>query len=336
MALPTVTKTWQYNVNQMMRTSTGTAAARYLADNRALLLAIKNGLIGFASSPWTVWGSSDGVGNFGNNDANDRWAAAANLIWANAGTNHSWIVLKQTNIAANYQICIDLIPTLVYDRATIAVSMTAGFGAAGGGVNGSATARPTATDEIVLQAASTFHQLSAGAAFDAVLHMMQSSDGQVTRFLAYNSAGTMGFYAGFEKPQNPVTGWTVPAVACWSRVPFTYANFNDVATGYYTYQIASSGLYCTSEAYINTMVGENRAGINDISPSEFFLSDIGLACEATAGGNRRGRHGKLFDAWWGSNQKQTGDTYPDSTARTLVQFSNIVVPWNGTVPRTIL
>jgi hypothetical protein len=55
-----------------------------------------------ASSYWTVVGSNDGVGNFSsggpvgntNNDGVDRWVSRANVIFANAGTNHSWIILK--------------------------------------------------------------------------------------------------------------------------------------------------------------------------------------------------------------------------------------------------
>lgn len=55
-----------------------------------------------ASSFWTVVGSNDGVGNFSsggpvgdtNNDGVDRWASKANVIFANSGTNHSWIILK--------------------------------------------------------------------------------------------------------------------------------------------------------------------------------------------------------------------------------------------------
>jgi hypothetical protein len=38
-------------------------------------------------------------------DGVDRWTTIANVIWANAGTAHSWIVLQNTTLG--YQVCID-------------------------------------------------------------------------------------------------------------------------------------------------------------------------------------------------------------------------------------
>lgn len=56
MALPTKAKTWQYNVNQAVALQ-----GSIIATSRRLWRTIKNSLIGFATLPWTVRGSSDSV-----------------------------------------------------------------------------------------------------------------------------------------------------------------------------------------------------------------------------------------------------------------------------------
>jgi hypothetical protein len=97
MALPTAVKTHQYDVN-VAYAALGTAAADY----KRLLRGIKNTLIGFASNAWTVVGSSSGIA--AGLDAVDRWSADSDLVQAAAGNAHSWIVLKQAQISANYQL----------------------------------------------------------------------------------------------------------------------------------------------------------------------------------------------------------------------------------------
>src|SRR5512146_2064622 len=100
MALPTKTKTWQFKVNQATKYQ-GTFAATF----QAVMFALKQSLITFALQPWTVVGSSDGA--TAGLDAVDRWSAANKLVQAADASAHSWIVLKQTGVAANFQVCID-------------------------------------------------------------------------------------------------------------------------------------------------------------------------------------------------------------------------------------
>ncbi len=55
MALPTLEKTWQFAVNQVV-----TATGSTLNDRRKALYNIKAAMTGFANNPWVVVMSSDG------------------------------------------------------------------------------------------------------------------------------------------------------------------------------------------------------------------------------------------------------------------------------------
>jgi hypothetical protein len=114
MTLPTLDKTggaaWQFNVNQ----DVGGYGVEH-EDCADLLYKIKQALTTFGSVPWTVWGSCDGAGGFGNNDLNDRWTADSTytkLKWAASGA-HSWIVLEQSGLGGA-QLCIDLLNANAY------------------------------------------------------------------------------------------------------------------------------------------------------------------------------------------------------------------------------
>jgi hypothetical protein len=323
MGLPTLDKTWLHNVNNILRT-TGTA----LGDNRQLLLAIKNAMIGFGSSPWTVRGSSSSVA--AGLDNVDRWAAVANLVWANAGSAHSWIVLKNTALGTNVELCIDLASTNSYSMAVVM-----SFGAAFTG--GSTTARPTSTDEVAIGSGISYNWHGLGTAtYDCVWHALHSTDGEATRIFvtAYNNVCAM--WASFDKVKSPPTGWAVPVVACWLDTGTNrntgnpqFAALNDYPLLYGRMSTGSMTLYGTAEGVYGSMVGEARYAYNDIS-SEWMLSPFGVASETP---NARGRHGTLYDLFWGAIYRQPGDTWPDDNTRQFVQVGHVVVPWNGTVPQ---
>ena len=328
MTLPVLDKTWQYNVNNILRT-TGTA----LGDNQKLVRAIKNAMIGFGLGAWTVRGSSNGASAWGLDNV-DRWAADVNLIWANAGTNHSWIVLKNTALGANVEVCIDLRSTTP-SRIDVVMSYAAPF------AGGSLSARPTsAGDEIYLtQGATTgyaYHNLGDNVTFDCVWHVLHSTDGQATRIFVSKYDNTCAMWANFDKVKNPASGWTVPVVGCWLDAGTSKNNgnpqfvaLNDFAFQYGRQAATSITLYSTSEGLYASMVGEERYSYNDIS-NEWALTPVGLASETP---NARGRHGTLYDLYWGSIYRQPGDTWPDDTSRQFIQVGHLVVPWNGTVPQ---
>ena len=168
MALPTLEKTWQFDVNQVTPT-----VGVLETDMDTMILKLKNSLIGFASTPWTVVRSSNGV----TVAASDLWSTIADLVHSSSA--RSWIVLKQTGCGGqgNLQICLDL-NSSAQNNHDLYVSWHAGFGA------GTTSARPTATDE-------TGFSLQWGSVTpgQTVLHVAQSSDGASTRvFLARDGA----------------------------------------------------------------------------------------------------------------------------------------------------
>lgn len=340
MAIPIVEKTWQYNVNIFLR-STGTA----ITDHQRLWRTFKDALISFGSNPWTIHYSCNSTTAGTAGDGVDWWTTNGSLIWNSTGSAHSWIVLKQANLAGgNFQFVLDLAASSAsYTYGVVAFSANAGF------TGGTTLARPTAADEVIIMASGsqiiTFPDGSSST-FDCILHVMQSTDGQCTRAfflhggadptsadaMEIGSSSTLAFIADY--PKAPVSGWTLPFVFSWivtsSSGPLI-ATLTDNAK-LYGYQAGSMPMYATSEMVEASMLGELWISYNEIS-GEWLLTPIGLVSE-TAG--KRGRHGTLFDAWWASGSK-IGDSYPNSSARTIVKIAGqLAVPWNGTIPRTHL
>ena len=129
MALPTLEKTWQILPNQQVGVITGglQEAVKYM------LLGVKDRLIGVTLGAWTVVGSSDS--SSANLSGTDLWVDKDDLVWNTAGNAHSWMVLRNTAIATNFEICIDLSQAASdFDNLTFVYSHTAGF--TGGSITG--------------------------------------------------------------------------------------------------------------------------------------------------------------------------------------------------------
>lgn len=316
MSLPTLVHTWQFNPNQAIAPQ-GSA----LATGRALMRAIVNSMVGFASTPWTVRGSSDSA--VGAMDNVNRWLADSNLVWA--GGAHSWIVLRQTGIHATFEICIDLNSGSV--NALTVVVATSGF------TGGSSTARPTATNEVVHITGQGWFQ---GTDIAYKLHAMQASDGSSTRIAVCSSSTLLSTFMQFDLPIDPVVGWTAPYVVTVRggvshAIALSTHNSSAAAHGYRT---VAMPLLFTAEAALGSILaltGSIGNVANEIN-SEWQLYPMGLACTTT--GNR-GRHGHLADIWWKPEGLGHGDTFPAGGTRTFVCFGGIILPWNGSVPALV-
>jgi len=322
MALPVLSKTWQYNVNQAI-----TAAGSVTATGQAIFLAIKNTLKGFGTLPWTVRGSSDSVA--AGMDAVDRWVAAGNLVGGNPAVAHSWIVLRQTGIATNYELCIDL-TDVGFSSQTIVISPSAAF------TGGSTTDRPTATDEIVLiNGGACWSNLDA----NHVIHGWQSTDGQCTRLVVWRASTNLCTFLMFDKPATSVTGWTNPSLGAWQAagagVPNLYSTLGHATASPFkgrgsttmTLAFTGEGAY-SSGTYMSqtTDIGTNP---NDFD-SNWPLFPIGLFSTTAA---HRGRHGTVSDLWWKPQSVgNAGDTFPNDATRLFVAFGDLIFPWNGSVP----
>jgi len=327
MALPALEKTYQFNVNNVIA-----AGADELENVRKVLLQIKNALIGFATLPWTVVGSSNAA--TAAMDAVDRWSVYTNLSWNTSAAARSWIVLKQTGLAANFQMLIALTSNAASNEhfCDIVISPASGFSGA------STTARPTAADEVVIHSgAATQGWIGnfAGTAFTTNTHVMKSTDSKVTRWFIC-SAGKVVSYFAIEQAADPVTGWTVPVVVT-SVVSVsttvdhpTYANLNDLNTAAAGFLATTKfGLYLTAEGFIAGMNGEQLAIVANEISSEWMMGPVGVVSTDVG---KRGRHGRLYDIWWGTTVHENGTTFPADTSRQFALFGDIIVPWNGSIP----
>lgn len=314
MALPTLVKTWigSYN-NQVV------AQGTTIDTNRALLVAIKNAMLGMAAAAWTCVYSCDSATAGTAGDGVDRWSSGASLVWAAAGSAHSWIVLKQSAVGSNFQVCISC-ENAGGTTLTIAVSKSAGFS------GGSATSRPTATDEQVVISAATFGGV--GTNVSARWTVQQSNDGQCTRVLLANNGVASGMWS-FEVPQNPVSGWITPYLA---GVVTTLTVGNLCAT-------TSTPLSFRHSTTNGTMFMQTEGNTSGIGPadgnygnaanqidSSWPMWPIGVASKTSG---VTGRHGSVFDMWLASTSRNSGDRYPAAGSGLFAQFGSIIVPWNG-------
>jgi len=287
------------------------------------MLAFKESLIGFSQNPWTVIGSCDAT-SFAM-DGTDYWVNAQDDVNWSTGA-HSWIVLQQAGISAKFQLCVDL-DVANYSDAIIVVSPTAGFGTANGGSDGSTTARPTATDEVVINNGLDWLHATA-TNYNVAMHVMQSTDGECTRvaWLFNNFVANAAF---FDKVKNPHPSWTEASVYSWYDGNFTetatYANYYDSST---RVTAAVSGtntdFYLASIGTSTDAWGQTMDAPNGLS-NEYEVYPIFLASLTTG---RRGIHGALFDFWWATETgPSAGDTYDGKKA---VQFGYFVWPWDTT------
>lgn len=335
MTLPSLDKTWQHNVNNL-RGNTGVN----LDDHKDIMFMIKQSLIGEtfggASLGWTgIWSvesssAGDGV-DFG---AGDRWASVSDIVWANAGVNHSWIVFRQT--ATGTEFCIDCSNTSSYN-ITIIWSPAARFGAAYGGTDGTATTRPTATDEIVTLNNNRWAG-GQSSPFAIRVHTMISTDGECTRVIAQirNNASLLWI---FDVVKNPVSGWTNPTIAVTQGS--TLIDSSVATYDWYTGAARINGVHGSLPMIMYMAVeGARFAELPSIgyivSPNDMDGSwpmfPVGLVSE-TAGA--RGRHGELFDFWFGTRSLDPGTAFPDDLTRQFVFFRDIIFPWDGSAPQVI-
>lgn len=336
LGLPEKDKTWQYYINKG-KPFTGTATT----DAAYMFLNMKIGLTTFSSNPWTVVYSCNGTTAGTAGDGVDRWGSdlsdTSNIVHgAGPANTRSWIVLKQTGIATNFQICIDLI----YGTSDMDVvySYSAGF------TGGTTTARPTATDEIVLT--SNYSIFDTGTTTNDIFHMMMSTDGQVTRMFMCSSDGLIYGILSFEVPKFPPTEWTTPHVCLCTFInssndTSTYdilckatqkANGAGAWTAFLnplTNTTEKIFLYLSTEGCFSDQVGNlDYAGVNQIS-GKYEMYPVGVLCTLAP---FRGRHGTLYDLWFIPQYIRSGTTFA-TTGSTYVSFGVLASPWDGsTIP----
>lgn len=326
MALPTLTKSWQFNVNNLL-TSQGSASATC----NQLMYNIVSAMTGFANSPWVVDYSCLTTGNVGTKgDGINRWTSGSALVWFTGGGQnlvaHSWIVLKQTGINSNYEILIDLQTSASSKTCCqILISPSAGF------TGGTAIVPPTASDSrVLIPFGSSTTNVSINLASDLQVRwsVMQSTDGTCTRMFAF-AGGAM--ISGFilDLPSNIMSGWTTPSYSYWAGMAsLTFLSNTIGAQNALVNQNTITGtaaLTCEGNMNGNT----TSPLINQLVPNDLDnnwpMLPIGIWSSTTG---MRGRLGTMNDIWAGSNSVSLGTTYPASGAQ-FIQVGNLIFPWNG-------
>lgn len=199
MSLPILEKTWQYSLNLQ-----NAIAGDGVIDIKDIFIQMKDAMVGFGSSPWTVVGSCNS--GSANMSGTDLLIVPGDIVHPTFfGPQFSWIVLEQPGWNSGAQVCFSFSAAGNY-------SIDVTFSLGGLFAGGTTTARPTATDEVVIGVNE--YWISDGAEPDRqyVVHVMQSTDGACTRILGCHS-GLVSCYMAFENIANPIDGWPQPAVA---------------------------------------------------------------------------------------------------------------------------
>lgn len=317
MALPTLEKTWQHDVNQVAGNTGGTPED----DHSDFYYKVKASFIGFASGQWTVTSSSgkNGGGALVVGLA-DYWLSRADIVFATG--SHAWIVM--TNSATGAQVCFDCILAAGEDTKV--------YFAPKGGYATTAlvdTARPTApVDEIYMGSLAGM----ASGNWNGKLHISMSTDGECTRLVLCRGGFATGFWF-FDSVKSPVIGWTYPQIALVLGAESTYdlpsyASLNDAAK-VKSYITAEFLMFMTCEGYGIYTLGK-RQTVADSQTGGWPMLPMGLYSITTG---HIGRKGALYDMWWGSITRITGDNYPNDASYQFAQFGDIILPWDGTLPQ---
>ncbi len=325
MALPTLTKTWQYEINYVA------SGASNEDKDRDAVLWMKNTLLGWALSPYTVAGSCDSVA-FGM-DGVDRWTSPSSLVWGTGA--RSWFVFNMP--VGGGQLCFEL---YLYPRyGTLVFSPDGLF------TGGSATARPTADDEVCTE---NYHWVDRAYTENRILlHMLQTTDGKECVFISIrNGAVKGGFIFGSVSHAEP--DWDLPyffwkqdAWGSDDRERFSYVELMDHANSVGGAKEASTGDagntfavdFCVEGDGPTAMVpiGEAHPGRNLIS-GKYPLAALSLmSTDALAAGVKC----LVPDLYVTAQPLKSGASFEDdpfTPEYKWIVFGNLVVPWNGTLP----
>ncbi len=338
MPLPTLDKTWQFATRNFYTTGV------QLDDLRSVLRWMKDQLKGFGLGAWTVDYSCDGVTAGVLADGVDRWDADTDLVFAAAGVAHSWIVLKQAGIAASFRLLLDLGVSTDARDINLYFSYTAGF------TGGTTTARPTATDEVLIPTFTNDNWISGGTT-NMLLAVAMSTDGQCTRFWQSQNAVTSGLWI-LDKPKNPPAGWAEPFVGfvcppsnTTHAVSPTDLNGSNPGKLRARHGSLTLNVGVSPDGWLGVgpyTLHEHIVSDNDITavaapPGERFLEPASIASDTPGG---RGCLGVLFDLWLhphgtAAGVAMFGSTYPDDLGYDLIALGTLVHPWNGTQPYVV-
>jgi len=171
MALPTLAKTWSFDVNNAVLGGGSSWPPHHLQ--------MKNKLVGFGHG-WVVAGSGGaGAGGGGGMDSVDRWVVSGDITIGSTSvtTGNSWMVLQNDNIAVGFQLL------MTPSKTGGGWTSISNFRVSPSGLytGGAQTTCPTATDEFNLVQNETTGITN--GALGCATHLWMSTDGECTRIL---------------------------------------------------------------------------------------------------------------------------------------------------------
>jgi hypothetical protein len=342
MADPDIQKTWEFEVNGLALQNNAQASTTAHQDRREMMLGIKQRLTNTGSfstftTPWTVQSSSDGHTNA---SAADHWGDIDDLVWRDEdvpGNNFSWIVLRQTGIGATFELLIACESDSVGDDGS---QIYAAVSVGGWNTDGNLTTIPTPVtpgDFRVIRNDDGTSQGYWGSGTDAGSptggyrwHVMMSSDGECTRVITFANTVNLGVWI-FDKPDNPVTGWTDPYVAViqatnsFSTTQASYTLFNAAAAMKGRFSGADTTMFLSTEGLANTSVGQAITTRNQLD-NTWAVSEMGIASQTAT---FTGHMGQMFDLWWGPATTVSGRYYPQGLTKLYVNVGSMIFPWDG-------
>lgn len=323
MSLPSLVKTWNYDVNNVVTHTTTEEQSQKLGYN------LKEALV---AAGWSVIASSDKVAVKNVGDASpDLWTDYTKIIREVSGA-HSWCAIYNSTLDVTF--LIDCLASYDYNYD---------FYFIGGTLNadGTTSIRPTSVSGV-----EKFYSnkvVAPGHSYGATQvawHCEWSSDNLAFRFIVRSNGSQSGsFTLLIQRPSNAPDLWIDPVIiTIESQVN---ADILWTETHYYNLDTHLAALingvfynvYISSEAFYNgDMPASMGIGVNpnDLSSDNgYLLCPMGLiGVDAGA----RGSLGRIDDLFWRPLTMVVGDTMPGNGDKTFICFGDWVLPWNGSVP----
>lgn len=321
MALPILSKTWQWSVNRL--TSNAYSASVGANAPSHVAWTIKEALTSMPLNPWVVAGSSDAV--TGGMDGVDRWTDYTKIKGYTGA--HSWIVLTQPGWNGGAQILFDFaLETANYQRQAIRMLSPGGLF-----TGGSNTAAPTAADSILLGSGYWMPR----SATNWWTHVWQSTDGACTR-IAVCANNQVQIWIMFETLTDVEPTTTCPILAWWPNISDNLTNWNadigrlvKAANGRFspdgTPEHAASTYFAAHGYSANTAM--EHCNMRNSYTNEWHMWPMHVMCEATG---TRGWFGRLMDIYVGPPLSMPpGLTMPDDGSFKWVSVGDLWLPWDS-------
>ena len=303
--------TWRYSTN-IATASSGTVSQ----DIRQQIVNLITALLAMPGAP-TVINCSVGDGVAPSNLF--RWDAFGKIVSANAGTNHSWIVLQ---FAGGWQLLIDFSNGGAYQAAKFYISPSAAF------AGGDAANAAAAADQFMVYNHASWQWFNLGASAACKSDIWLDTGGTSLRWVVF-SAGLVKSILVIDTLADTIpttVPWVNPlAGVCIGNNNATLTNLGAILYTRWNATNYTACLMSSEYGYGQTWVPQLSAGVPNDTCAAYGGSPIGL-CSTTAG--FRGKQGRFRDFWVGSQAVALGDTYPVA-APDYVQVGDFILPWDG-------